>query len=290
MRYVTYAKENSPTATGVGLIIEDKIVDPNIANWPKSMLELIRGGVLYDEGAYSEVPGTPLNQVRLLAPLPNPPKNIFCIGRNYSDHVNEMAKTRNFEANKPEYPVFFTKPYTAILAPEGEIVIDKDFSTQIDWEAELAVVIGVGGRNIKEKDALKHVFGYTCANDVTARDLQKSHEQWFIGKSFDTSMPLGPWIVTANEIANPQSLNLTLRVNGEVKQQANTSQMLFSIAEQIAWLSKGITLEPGDIISTGTPSGVGFARNPPEFLKAGDTVEVEIERIGTLRNKVVAAK
>lgn len=290
MRYVTYAKENSPTGTAVGLIIGDKIVSPNISSWPKSMLELVRGGILYDEGAYSDVPGVPLDGAKLLAPLPNPPKNIFCIGRNYNDHVNEMAKTRNFEANKPEFPVFFTKPYNAILAPEGNIVIDKDFSTQIDWEAELAVIIGVGGRNIKESDALKHVFGYTCANDVTARDLQKNHEQWFIGKSFDTSMPLGPWIVTANEISNPQSLEILLRVNGEVKQRANTEQMIFSIAEQIAWLSKGITLEPGDIISTGTPSGVGFARNPAEFLKAGDTVEVEIERIGILRNKVVNAK
>jgi 2-keto-4-pentenoate hydratase/2-oxohepta-3-ene-1,7-dioic acid hydratase in catechol pathway len=213
----------------------------------------------------------------------------MCIGRNYSDHISEVAETRAFVEYTPEYPVFFTKPYTAIIGPEANIIIDPQASTQVDWEAELAVVIGKQGRHISEKEALDYVFGYMCANDVTARDMQKNHEQWFIGKSLDTFCPLGPWLVTADEIGDPQNLEIQLRVNGETKQHANTKQMIFKIAQQIAWLSKGITLEPGDIILTGTPSGVGFARKPPEYLKVGDVVEVEIEKIGILRNHVVEA-
>jgi len=287
MRYATYAKPDS--GSGVGLIVGDKLVEAATSTWPRTMLQLIRGAGTIDRSHSTEA-GIALAGVKLQAPIPVPPKNIFCIGRNYTDHINEVAATRSFKEYTPEYPVFFTKPYTTIIGPEDEIMIDSKFSTEIDWEAELAVIIGVGGRHIEEKDALKHVFGYTCANDVTARDAQKNHEQWFLGKSFDTSCPLGPWIVTPDEIGDPQNLDIQLRVNGEVKQHANTSQMIFSIAQQIAWLSKSITLEPGDIISTGTPSGVGFARKPPEFLKAGDIVEVEIQYIGILRNKVAQLK
>ncbi len=287
MRYATYAKPDN--GSGVGLIVGDKLVEAATSTWPRSMLQLIRGAGTIDR-SYSTEPGIALAGVKLQAPIPVPPKNIFCIGRNYTDHISEVAATRSFKEYTPEYPTFFTKPYTAIIGPDDEIMIDSKFSTDIDWEAELAVIIGTGGRHIEEKDALKHVFGYTCANDVTARDVQKNHEQWFMGKSFDTSCPLGPWIVTPDEIGDPQNLDIQLRVNGEIKQKANTSQMIFSIAQQIAWLSKSITLEPGDIISTGTPSGVGFARKPPEFLKAGDIVEVEIQHIGILRNKVVQAK
>lgn len=290
MRYVTYAKENGEYGMGLGLLDGERLIDIDAATWPKSMLGMLRTGNYPDTAAYGQYQGVMLNQVQLRAPIPVPPKNVMCIGRNYSDHINEVAQTRAFKEYTPEYPVFFTKPYTSIIGQDANIIIDPKFSTQIDWEAELAVVIGKQGRHISEKDALKHVFGYTCANDVTARDAQKNHEQWFIGKGGDTYCPLGPWIVTTDDIEDPQNLNIALRVNGVVKQQANTSQMIFSIAQQISWLSKGITLEPGDIILTGTPSGVGFARNPPEFLKAGDVVEVEIERIGVLRNHVVEAK
>ena len=168
-------------------------------------------------------------------------------------------------------------------------MIDPAVSEEIDWEVELGVILGKGGKNIREEDAYAHVFGYCVLNDVTARDLQDRHRQYFRGKSLDGYCPMGPWIVTADEIADPQNLNLRLLVNGVSKQESNTSMMIFSIPKIIAVLSNGMTLEPGDIIATGTPSGVGFARNPPEFLKPGDVVEAEVQDIGTLRNPVVSA-
>ena len=166
-------------------------------------------------------------------------------------------------------------------------MIDPAVSVEVDWEAELAVIIGKTGKNVREEEAMNYVFGYTVLNDITARDLQRQHKQYFKGKSIDGYCPMGPWIVTADEVADPQRLPIRLRVNGVVKQEANTSMMIFSIRQIIAILSRGMTLEPGDIIATGTPSGVGFARNPPEFLKAGDIMETEVEGIGTMRNKVI---
>lgn len=228
-----------------------------------------------------------LSNVQLAAPIPRPRKNIMCLGWNYAEHEKETALIRGREAKIPEAPVIFTKAPTTVNSPYGNIVIDPSVSEEIDWEAELAVIIGRGGKNIREEDALSHVFGYTVLNDVTARDLQSRHKQFFKGKSVDGYCPMGPWIVTADEITDPQQLALRLRVNGVIKQEGNTSMMIFPVRTIIAVLSKGMTLEPGDIIATGTPSGVGFARNPPEFLKAGDVVETEIEGIGTLRNAVV---
>ncbi len=230
-----------------------------------------------------------LSGVQLAAPIPRPRKNIMCLGWNYAEHAQETARLRGQETNVPEYPVIFTKAPTTVNSPYGNIVIDPAVSEQIDWEVELAVIIGKSGKNIREEDALSHVFGYTVLNDVSARDLQSRHKQFFKGKSIDGYCPMGPWIVTADEIGDPQQLMVRLRVNGVTKQEANTNMMIFPIHTIIAILSKGMTLEPGDIIATGTPSGVGFARNPPEFLKAGDVMETEVEGIGTLRNVVVNA-
>jgi 2-keto-4-pentenoate hydratase/2-oxohepta-3-ene-1,7-dioic acid hydratase in catechol pathway len=230
-----------------------------------------------------------LSEVQLAAPIPRPRKNIMCLGWNYAEHAQETAHIRGQETKVPEYPVIFTKAPTTVNSPYGNIVIDPAVSEQIDWEVELAVIIGKGGKNIREEDALSHVFGYTVLNDVSARDLQSRHKQFFKGKSIDGYCPMGPWIVTADEIENPQQLTVRLRVNGVTKQEGNTSMMIFPIRTIIASLSKGMTLEPGDIIATGTPSGVGFARNPPEFLKAGDVMETEVEALGTLRNVVVNA-
>jgi 2-keto-4-pentenoate hydratase/2-oxohepta-3-ene-1,7-dioic acid hydratase in catechol pathway len=228
-----------------------------------------------------------LSDIQFAAPIPRPRKNIMCLGWNYAEHAKETALIRGQETKAPEYPVFFTKAPTTVNSPYGNIIIDPQVSVEIDWEAELAVIIGNGGKNISEDDAMSHVFGYTVLNDVTARDLQSRHKQFFKGKSIDGYCPMGPWIVTADEIKDPQQLFVRLRVNGITKQEGNTSMMVFPIHTIIATLSQGLTLEPGDIIATGTPSGVGFTRNPPEFLKAGDVMETEVEGIGILRNGVV---
>jgi 2-keto-4-pentenoate hydratase/2-oxohepta-3-ene-1,7-dioic acid hydratase in catechol pathway len=185
--------------------------------------------------------------------------------------------------------VFFTKATTAVAGPHADIPFDANVSTQMDWEVELGVVIGKAGKNIPRDRAFEHVFGYTVINDVSARDIQNSHGgQFFKGKSLDGACPMGPWIVTRDEIPDPHALPLRCRVNGVVKQESNTSDFIFDIPALIEWLSKGMTLLPGDVIATGTPSGVGFARTPPEFLKPGDVVECEVEGIGTIRNRVVA--
>jgi 2-keto-4-pentenoate hydratase/2-oxohepta-3-ene-1,7-dioic acid hydratase in catechol pathway len=201
------------------------------------------------------------------------------MGRNYAEHAAERG------AQVPEIPVFFTKPPTTVIAP-GDEIVHHACTEQLDYEAELAVVIGRGGRDIPRSEALAHVFGYMNLNDVTARDLQKAHQQWFKGKSLDTFCPMGPALVTADEVPDPQRLSIQLLVNGQVRQSANTSQMVFDVATLIEVLSKGMTLEPGDIIATGTPSGVGAATG--QFLKPGDTVEVEVEGLGRLINQVIA--
>ncbi len=230
-----------------------------------------------------------LSDVQLAAPIPRPRKNLLCIGWNYAEHARETAAIRGRDPNAPEYPVIFTKAPTTVNSPYGNIIIDPQVSVEVDWEVELGVIIGKGGKNIAEEDAMSHVFGYTALNDVTARDLQARHKQFFKGKSIDGYCPMGPWIVTADEIPDPQNLEIRLRVNGITKQEGNTGMMVFPIRTLIATLSNGMTLEPGDIIATGTPSGVGFTRNPPEYLKPGDVMETEIEGIGVLRNLVVNA-
>jgi len=221
----------------------------------------------------------PLAKIRLLAPIPRPRKNIFCMGHNYAEHARERGNA------PPEAPPFFTKPPTAVIGPEAPIIHHRA-TEALDYEVELAVIIGRRGRNIPATEALDYVFGYTIMNDVSARDLQRRHLQWFKGKSLDTFAPLGPWIVHHSAIPNPQALRITLRVNGQTRQDSTTAKMLFPVAHLIESLSTGMTLEPGDILATGTPSGVGMGFTPPKWLHPGDLIEAEIEGIGVLRNRV----
>jgi 2-keto-4-pentenoate hydratase/2-oxohepta-3-ene-1,7-dioic acid hydratase in catechol pathway len=214
------------------------------------------------------------------APIPRPRKNVFCLGQNYAAHAAESGNA------PPTSPIYFTKPPTSVIGPGDAISYPQGLTARLDWEVELGVVIGLGGRDIPEASALDHVFGYTVFNDVSARDLQFRTSQWFKGKSLDGSCPMGPVIVTADEIPDPQRLRLQLAVNGVNKQDSNTGDMIFSVARIIADLSAGMTLEPGDCISTGTPQGVGDGRKPPEYLKRGDVMEADVERIGVLRNRV----
>ena len=239
-----------------------------------AMLERVRGS--------SQGPRLKAGAVRLLAPIPRPLKNVFCVGRNYVEHVAEGARALGTDTKLPEVPNFFTKAPTAVNAPGAPVRLDAGLTSLLDYEVELAVVIGKPGRDIPRDRAFEHVFGYTIANDVTARDLQRRHQQWFKGKSLDTTLPLGPWIVTADEIGDPTTLELSLTVNGEERQRATVDMMIFDIPAIIEFLSAGLTLEAGDIIATGTPSGVGFAMEPPVGLKDGDMVVAKIDRIGEL--------
>ncbi|MEK4822953.1 fumarylacetoacetate hydrolase family protein [Niallia sp. FSL W8-0951] len=226
----------------------------------------------------------PMEKVKFLAPIPRPRKNIFCVGKNYEEHAIEMGS----KADIPEHVMIFTKAPTTVIGHMENIMEHKQVTEQLDYEGELAVIIGKKGKGIKKEKALDYIFGYTILNDITARDLQKKHKQFFIGKSLDTTAPIGPWIVTKDSIPNPNELNITTKVNGEIRQQSNTKHFIFPIEEVISVLSKGMTLEPGDIIATGTPAGVGKGFNPPRFLKAGDSIEISVEGIGTLINQVAA--
>lgn len=238
---------------------------------PEGLKRLGRVGVLLE-----------LKRTKLLSPIPWPRKNIMLLGINYQEHIAEGARARVVELKIPEAPVFFTKPATSVIGHLGKVLHHRA-TERLDFEVELAVVMGRKGRDIPKEKVSDFIFGYTICLDMTARDLQRRHGQWFKGKSLDTFCPLGPWIVHKNAVPNPQVLRLICRVNGEVMQDGNTRDMIFDIPTTIYELSKGLTLEPGDIVSTGTPSGVGFARNPPIFLKPGDEVEAEIPEIGTLQ-------
>lgn len=228
-----------------------------------------------------------LNQVKILSPIPWPRKNVILLGVNYKEHIEEGARARSIELKYPEAPVFFTKPATSVIGHLGK-VIHHQATEKLDYEIELAVIIGKKGRDIPKEKVYDYIFGYTICLDMTARDLQRKHGQWFKGKSLDTYCPLGPWIVHKSALPNPQELRLLCRVNGQVMQDDRTSNMIFDIAATIEALSSGMTLEPGEIISTGTPSGVGFARVPPFFLKPGDKVEGEVEGIGVLQVEIAA--
>jgi len=227
----------------------------------------------------------PLEAAKLLAPV-RPAKNVFCVGRNYMGHAEEVARASGRELKLPNVPTFFTKAPTAIADPGATLHLSAAVSQEYDWEAELAVVIGTRCRDVAESDALDVIFGYTCLNDVTARDLQREHQQWFKGKSLDDTCPIGPWIVSADEVGDPQALDIAIRIDGTVKQSSTTASMIFNVRAIIASLTRGMTLEPGDVIATGTPDGVGMARTPPEFLHDGTTMDVEIAKIGVLHNVV----
>jgi 2-keto-4-pentenoate hydratase/2-oxohepta-3-ene-1,7-dioic acid hydratase in catechol pathway len=228
-----------------------------------------------------------LADLELLAPLEEPRGNVIAIGRNYQKHAEETAF---MDGREPAPPTIFTKAITSLTEPFADIAIDPSISDKIDWEVELAVLIGKAGANIKRARAMDHVFGYTVLNDVTARDIQSGWGgQYFKGKSLDRSSPTGPWVVTKDEIEDPQALKLFLRVNGTVKQEGDTRDMIYPVDAIIEWVSKGMTLLPGTLIASGTPDGVGFARKPPEFLKPGDVMETEVQGIGLLRNRIVSA-
>ena len=232
--------------------------------------------------------GHPLEGAALLAPIPAPPHNIMCVGKNYHAHAHEFARS-GFDAGAtpseaiPEQPIVFTKPSSAIAGPRADIPLWPGLDAAVDYEAELAVVIGQGGRAIARGQAMAHVFGYTIVNDVTARDLQQAHKQWFLGKGIDGFCPMGPWIVTADELDGANA-RIACRVNGELRQDASTAGLIFDIPTLIEVISRGVTLAPGDVIATGTPEGVGIGFDPPRFLRDGDVVEIEVAGLGAIRN------
>ncbi len=282
MRFVTFESDGRVRP---GAVVQDAVLDLSSLGY-LSLLDLIeagREGRQKVEDLVSESPkGTafPLNSVRLHAPIPRPRK-LICVGLNYRDHAEETG------SEIPTTPTIFNKFATAVIGPGDSIVLPK-VSKAPDYEAEFAFVIGTGGRSIAAEDWRKHVFGYTIVNDVSARDYQRATSQWLMGKTFDTFAPLGPWIVSADEIEDPHALDISMAINGEVLQNSNTKNLIFKIPDLISFLSSVFTLEPGDIVSTGTPGGVGFARKPPRYLKQGDDVVVKIPAIGELRNPVVA--
>lgn len=236
--------------------------------------------LLKSNGKDKSVEPIPLSEVQLDVPF-HPRRNILCVGKNYQEHVREFDQNKN--AANPAAPIFFTKATTSVIGPDEEIDSHPDVTSQVDYEGELGVIIGKRGTDIAPEDAMKYVYGYTIINDVTARDLQKTHVQWFRGKSLDTFCPMGPTILVGGW---PAPFTIYTRVNGHLRQEGNTSDLIFSIPKLISTLSAGMTLLPGDVIATGTPKGVGMGLNPPEFLKKGDVVEITIDPIGTLRNTV----
>jgi 2-keto-4-pentenoate hydratase/2-oxohepta-3-ene-1,7-dioic acid hydratase in catechol pathway len=302
MRYATFSLSNDP-APRLGVVQDARVVDVKDAftgRWPgevpDSLMALIEQGpdawhrlrelcAERQSGRASHA----LSAIRWHAPIPRPPKNVVCLGMNYVAHIKEGAAARGREARIPKVPVFFTKATTSVTGPYDDIAVDEAVTQEVDWEVELGVILGIGGRNISSEDALRHVFGYTVINDVSARELQLQHLQFYKGKSLDAFCPIGPVVVTADEFGDPHDKRLWTRVNGVVKQDGTTSDMVFRIDVIIESLSKGLTVEPGDIIATGTPDGVGFSRTPPEYLRPGDLLESEVEGIGVMRNHIVVA-
>jgi len=285
LRLISYLDDGKPR---VGAVVDGGLRDLGVRYG--SMLALIEEGDPEEVRSLAEGadPFARVGDVPLLAPIPEPRRNLFCVGWNYLPHFEEGRGRRGQgERELPEYPAFFSKTTTTVTGPEDDIPFDPAFSEKMDYEAELAVVIGRRGRSIPASDAMRYVFGYTAANDVTARDVQRRHGgQWFKGKSMDDSCPMGPWIVTADEVPDPQGLDLQCHVNGVEKQNSNTKHMYFPIAKIIEELSLAMTLLPGDIILTGTPEGVGLWREPQEFLRPGDEVTVTVSGIGRLTNRV----
>ncbi|MFS0878588.1 fumarylacetoacetate hydrolase family protein [Metabacillus niabensis] len=284
----------------IGLVHGERIIDLakaekeifELSSIPKSLYECIKLGDKFvqhvkqivdkinEEGSEGFL--YRIEDVTIIPPIPRPTKNIFCVGKNYREHAIEMGS----EEDIPKHVMLFSKAPTTVIGHEDEIDPHLHITNELDYEGELAIVIGQKGKQINEAEAMDYVFGYTIINDLTARNLQAQHKQFLLGKSLDTSCPMGPYLVHKSAVSNPYDLTLTTKVNGEVRQNGNTKDMIFSIEHVISTISQGTTLEPGDIIATGTPAGVGKGFNPPKFLKPGDIVEVEIEGIGVLRNRV----
>lgn len=272
------------TATSFGVVIEDAIVDLPKAGVPDGcVLEIISGGHAHLANIAAAVrgakPHVSLADVELLAPYR--PLKYLAIGMNYRKHAEEA---RRLGAAVPQMQLWFNKQTSCIAGPNEDI--DPGVSEKLDYEVELGVIIGQPGKRIAAKDALEHVFGYVVVNDVSARDWQFHSPTFTVGKSFDTHGPFGPWIVTADEIPDPQALNIRCLVNGKVRQESNTADMIHSVAQQIEYLSTAFTLESGDLLATGTPAGVGVAMTPPQFLKPGDVVRCEVDKIGSIENRV----
>ena len=290
MRLVTFSRPSSSPRTGA--LVDQGVVDLTDAGLPADMTELIRLGdpaLASAAEAIEHAAPVPDHDVRIHPPIPRPRKNVMCVGRNYADHAAEFSRS-GFDASErsavPEHPVIFTKAASSIIGPDEPILVANDPTGTTDYEGELGVVIGRSGRRIQEPDANAHVFGYTIVNDVTARDLQHRHVQWFLGKSPDTFCPMGPAIVTADELPDIGASWLRTHVNGELRQEAPISSLIFDIPSLIRTISETMLLEPGDVIATGTPAGAGIGLEPPRFLVPGDRVEVSVDGIGTLGNPV----
>ncbi len=262
-------------------------VTPLALDGERGALPLIEAMVAGKPVPKASGPKLPVAAIKFDAPLPQPRRNLFCVGRNYRAHAAELARTIFKDSGSPDeaWPMIFSKVPESVIAPDQPIRLPRGISEQIDYEAELAVVIGRGGTGIPARRAMEHVWGYTIVNDVTARDVQTRHKQWHLGKSFDTFCPMGPILVTADELNGTDTL-LRCWVNGELRQEARTSEMIFDIPTLIETCSRGITLYPGDVIATGTPAGVGMGMTPPTYLRSGDVVRIEIDGIGRLENPV----
>lgn len=307
MRLITYRRDVEAEArlgaivTGVGgqLVLDLHRFGQEVGvAFPCTMLDFIDLGpqavaiatklIQEADGLFSLGTAIPLANITLLAPIPRPRKNIFGIGLNYTEHVAESAKSLDTSAELPRQPVIFSKPPTSVIAPGDPIRHNAQITQQLDWEVELAAIIGTKAKGVRREDALSYVFGYTVCIDMSARDCRRAG-QWIYSKGQDSYAPMGPVIVTADEIPDPQSLDLSLTVNGVTKQSSNTAYMLFKVDELVADISQGITLEPGDIIATGTPAGVGAGMDPQEWVWPGDEIIATVEKIGTLTHSVIKA-
>jgi len=272
-------------------VVDLSQADPDL---PSNMLSLIALGdaafPTMENALHSGQARLPLADINLLAPIPVPVRNIFCVGKNYRDHVKEVlsivASKSDIQGDVPTAPIIFTKAPSSVIGPLEPIPSWLDDTNSVDYEGELAVIVGNGGRRISSAEAMNHVYGYTILNDITSRRIQKKHQQWFLGKSLDGFCPMGPCLVTKDEINNVGDLRVQTYINGELRQDGYVREMIFDIPSLIETLSKGMTLQPGDIIATGTPAGVGMGFKPPKFLNHGDTVSITIEPIGTLDNPV----
>lgn len=292
MKFVTFAGADNDARVGIVDDDNQTVRDLTSALPPAAtLLDVIESWAdLREQLQAAEGPNLPLSSVRLLAPIPVPRRDLFCVGKNYTEHVKEFGRSGYDQPDRseamPEYPVVFPKVTTSVTGPFDPIDSHPGVTEELDYEAELGVIIGRGGRGISRDDAFAHVWGYTIIDDYTARDLQRKHKQWMIGKSLDTHCPMGPYAVTADEIPDPTALVVESWVNGEPRQSAPVKDLIFDIPELIATISAGITLLPGDIIATGTPAGVGIGFDPPRFMVRGDVIEVAITGLGRQRNEI----